>query len=400
MSEVVNNTPAADVNSRDVKPKKNLIAFFSVLGLIVIGAALVFCYWFFIAQYRVVTNDAYIEGNIIEVFPRVNGMIQTVAVNDTDQVCEGQILATLDPTNFRIQFEESKANLAATLRNVQQMFDQVAELVAALDEQLIYVDQAKSHFLNRQALVGIGGVSKENFADAQSALLAAEAELVRIQEKLNAAQTQTYNTTVLTHPLVQSAIEQLRLCWLNLGYTEIRAPFSGFIAKKNVQVGESAAPSKSLMAIVPLDNVWVTANLKEIQLSKIRIGQEVEIITDMYKKNMPFRGKVLGISPGTGSVFSILPPQNATGNWIKIVQRVPVRIGLTSREVMQNPLRLGLSATVTIDVHDQNGEVLTELRAAAPIYQTDIYENQLKDVDSIVSQIVQANLNLNNDNEL
>ena len=166
------------------------------------------------------------------------------------------------------------------------------------------------------------------------------------------------------------------------------------LLKKTAQVGESASVSQPLLSIVPLDNLWIIANLKESHLSKIRLGQEVAVKTDLYKHHMVFQGKVLGISPGTGSVFAILPPQNATGNWIKIVQRVPVRIGLRPSEVENYPLRVGLSTEVIIDVHDQSGPVLTQARPSYPIYQTDIYEDQLSGVDPIVEQIIGENLNL------
>ncbi len=392
----MNDEAAQDQNSEQNAPKKKKSRWplFIVLSVLIIIGVLVFLYWLIFGQYKVSTTDAYVQGNIIEVFPRVRGNFQNINVNDDDYVKEGQILATLDPTDFQIQFDESQANLAATLRNVQQMFDQVNELVASLEQQMVYLEQAQTHFLHRQALVGIGGVSRENFEDSQSTLLAAEAELVKIEESLKKAQTQTYNTTVLTHPLVVNAIESVKQSWINLCYTQIKAPYEGFIAKKSMQVGETASPTLALLSIVPLDNLWVTANLKESQLSKIRIGQPVVVKTDIYKRYKIFQGIILGIAPGTGSVFSILPPQNATGNWIKIVQRVPVRIGLRPHEIEQFPLRVGLSTEVVIDVHNQEGSVLTKGGPTCPIYQTDIYEDQLNGVAPLIEQIIETNLNL------
>lgn len=381
-------------------PKRSKLPVFIVLGCLILVAALIFSYWFFWARYEVCTTDAYVDGNIIEVFPRIEGTIKTIMVNDIDYVEEGQLLVVLDDTDYQLQFDESKAQLAMALRNTQQMFDQIGELLAARDQQLIYLKQAQAHFLSRQALVAVGGVSKENFEDAQSAMFAAEAEVVRIEESLKKAQAQTYNTTPLTHPQVQSAIERVRQSWLNLKYTQVCAPYSGYIAKKEAQVGENASPGQPLLAIVPLDNLWITANLKEHQLYNIRIGQSVKVKTDLYKKSVIFEGQVLGIAPGTGSVFSILPPQNATGNWIKIVQRVPVRIGLKPKQIQQYPLRLGLSAEVAVSVYNQEGEVLTKLKPSKPVYQTDIYNHHFSGIDSIIESIIQKNLNLANENQI
>ncbi|MCH9633153.1 MAG: Multidrug export protein EmrA [Chlamydiae bacterium] len=381
-------------SAASVKHKKSKLPVLIVLVVLILLGASAFGYWIVWGQYKVTTSDAYVDGNILEVFPRAQGTIQTVTVNDTDYVTEGQILVILDPTDLQIEFDQSQAYLAATLRNVQQMFDQVGELEAALEKQAVYLEQAQQHFRHRQALVEIGGVSRENFEDAQSSLLAAEAEVVNIEESLKRAQSQTYNTTVLTHPLVINAIEKVKLSWANLNNAQVKAPCSGFIAKKVAQVGESASTSHPVMSIVPLDNLWVTANLKESQLSRVRIGQEVSIKTDLYKHQMLFRGKILGIYPGTGSVFSILPPQNATGNWIKIVQRVPVRIGLRASEIESYPLRVGLSTKVVIDIQDQSGSVLTQMRSTRPIHQTDIYENQLCGVGNVIDQIILENINL------
>ena len=376
------------------KHKKSKLPVFIVLAVLILLGGLFFGYWIFWGQYKVTTTDAYVDGNILEVFPRAKGTIQTVTVNNTDYVVEGQVLAVLDPTDFQIEFDQAQANLAATLRNVQQMFDQVGELVADLEKQTIYLEQAQLHFIHRQALVEIGGVSRESFEDAQSALLAAEAESVRIEESLKRAQSQTYNTTVLTHPLVIDAIEKVKMSWTNLNNVQVKAPCSGYIAKKVAQVGESASTAHPIMSIVPLEDLWVTANLKESQLAQIKIGQDVSVKTDLYRHHMIFQGKVLGISPGTGSVFSILPPQNATGNWIKIVQRVPVRIGLRPSEIANYPLRVGLSTEVVIDIREQSGSVLTKMRPTRPIHQTDIYANQLCGVSSVIDQIILENINL------
>lgn len=384
---------AQDPNAQAPK-KKSKLPIIIVGGALIIVAALIFFYWLFFAQYRVNTNDAYVEGNIVEVFPRVQGTYQTIYVNDTDHVEEGQLLASLDPTDYQIQFDEAQANLASTLRNVQQMFDQVNELSASLEQQMVYLNQAQMHFAHRQALVGIGGVSREDFEDSQTDLLAAEAKFIQIEESLKKAQSQTYNTTVLNHPQVISAIENLKQSWVELNYTQIKAPCSGFIAQKSAQIGETASTSHAALSVVPLDDLWIVANFKESQLTKLRIGQAVKVKTDTYKNDFIFDGILLGISPGTGSVFSILPPQNATGNWIKIVQRVPVRIGLRRSEIKSHPLRLGLSTEISVDVRHQEGSVLSQTRPTQVVSQTDIYEDQMQGVYPIINLIIEQNINM------
>lgn len=394
MNEEVKNPEPAQ------KPKSKKLPLFILICIILILSSLLFLYWFLDARYKVSTEDAYVEGNIIEVYPKISGTVRTVTVDDTDHVKEGQVLMTLDPTTYQIEFSESLSALGSTVRKVQQLFDQVGQLSASLEVQLVNLDLAKIHFINRKALVGIGGVSKEEFENAQSAYLAAEAEVVRLQEELSSAEAQTYNSTIRTHPLVKEAMDRVKLCWVNLNSTKVRAPQDGFIAKKGVQIGEHVSPSRSVMSVVPLSDLWINANLKEVELGKIRIGQPVEIQTDMYKKKVKFSGEVLGISPGTGSVFSLIPPQNATGNWIKIVQRVPVRISINNQDLKKNPLMVGLSTKVTIDIQNQEGGILTPVECIKPKYVTNIYDRQLKGIDPIIEEVIESNLSPCNANTI
>ncbi len=383
------------------EPKKNkrgsLWIFFAV---VVFCALLVTGYWMKWGRYSVHTTDAYVEGNIIEVSSRLSGAVRTMAVNDTACVVRGQVLATLDPTNYYLRFEKSKASLANTLRQVQQIFDQEKEIEAQLAVQEILNAQALLNYEHRKALVEIGGVAREEYEQSYTNLLAGQAEVTRLEESLNISKAQTYNVTILTHPLVLEAIDAVKLAWVDLCNTKIRAPADGFIAKKSAQVGETVDAGQPLLAIVPLNGLWVNANFKESKLASIRVGQRVEVKTDMYKGHAVFDGYVMGISPGTGSVFSLLPPQNATGNWIKIIQRVPVRIRLDPKELTQYPLRLGLSAKVSVDIRDLSGEILSKHEPAKPLYQTDIYDDQLKGVQEIIEQIIRQNLIGRDGNEI
>ena len=221
-----------------------------------------------------------------------------------------------------------------------------------------------------------------------SLLMDVSSELIH---SLQAAYAQVQNTTVQTHPLVLQAIDQLKDDYVNLKRCTIVSPVNGYVAMRSAQLGESVSPNEPLLAIIPLNELWVDANFKETQLAKVRIGQAVRMTSDIYGGGVVFQGKVVGINPGTGSVFSALPPQNATGNWIKIVQRVPVRVSLDPQQLKKSPLWLGLSMDVKVDIHDTQGEMLSEERRVAPLYQTKVYSEQERGVDLLIEKIIREN---------
>ncbi len=382
-------------NKGPVKKKKT--ALFVTLGVVILCVLLIFFYWLIWARFSVSTNSAYVNGNTVEVFPQINGSITTVSVQETFHVKQGDVLIELDPTDFVIAFENSKSVLANTIRDVVQKFDKVYQLQASVQMQQSQLDQAVLNYQHREVLVQIGGVTLEDYQNSETDLRVAQASLNQSVEDLRGSEAQIYNTTVPTHPLVQEAMDSVRSSWVDLQRTVIRAPVDGYVALKSAQVGETASPSTPLLSIVPLKDVWVNANFKEIQLKKIRIGQPVEIISSLYGSKVKYQGSVIGISPGTGSVFSVIPPQNATGNWIKIVQRVPVRVSLDPRQLEKHPLRLGLTLKATVDLHDEEGEVLTPLEPTLPIYQTFVFQDQIYGVEGIIKQVVQDNINSNCD---
>lgn len=381
-------------NSETKKPtnraKQKKILIWTAIGFLAIGL-IVFIYWLEVLRFEEYTDDAYVNGNMVEITPQVPGIVASINVDNTEYVEEGQILIQLDKIDARLSFEKAKHSLAETVRLVVQMFIQVEQFQAELEQKDADLFRAEKDYQNRVNLVGIGGVSREEFEHVEAAFVAAKASQRETYHALQGAIAQVQGTTVETHPNVKKAADLVRDTYVNLQRCDILAPMSGYVAMRTVQLGEYVNLSQPLLAVIPLDELWVDANFKEIQLSKMRVGQSVRMNSDIYGGRVVFTGKVIGINPGTGSVFSALPPQNATGNWIKIVQRVPVRISLDSQQLKKNPLWLGLSMDVTVDIHDTSSEMLRQKSRIKPIYKTKIYQEQEEGVDSLIERIIQEN---------
>jgi membrane fusion protein, multidrug efflux system len=371
--------------------KRNKLLIFTASCFVLIGV-LVFLYWLEVLRFEEYTNDAYVNGNMVELIPQVPGIVVAINADNTDYVEENQVIIQLDPTDYTLALEKSMHNLGETVRNVKTLFIQVKEQESALEMKKAELIKAEQDYQNRVHLVSLGGVSKEEFEHVEATLLSARASFNETKHRLQAAYAQVQNTTIRTHPLVLQAIDQVKNDYVILKRCEIVSPVRGYVAKRSTQLGESVNPNEPLLAIIPLNELWVDANFKETQLAKMRIGQSVRITSDIYGGRLVFHGKVLGINPGTGSVFSALPPQNATGNWIKIVQRVPVRISLDPEQLKKNPLWLGLSMDVKVDIHDTTGERLSEQRRLQPIYQTKVYSQQEEGVMTLVNHILEENI--------
>ena len=373
--------------------KRKKLLVFTVCCFVLIGV-LVFLYWLEVLRFEEYTNDAYVNGNLVELTPQVPGIVVAINADNTDYVEENQVIIQLDPTDYTLALEKSMHNMGEIVRNVKTLFIQVEEQKAALEMKKAELIKAEQDYQNRVHLVSLGGVSKEEFEHVEAALLSARASFNETKHSLEAAYAQVQNTTAKTHPLVLQAINQVKNDYVNLKRCEIVSPVRGYIAKRSAQLGESVNPNQPLLAIIPLNELWVDANFKETQLAKVRIGQSVRLTSDIYGGGLVFHGKVIGINPGTGSVFSALPPQNATGNWIKIVQRVPVRVSLDTEQLKKNPLWLGLSMDVKVDIHDTKGERLSETQRQRPIYQTQVYSQQEVGVMALVNQILEENLRI------
>ncbi len=378
----------ADEAHKKKKQKWTMLITIGIFLLIAIG---VFIYWYGWWRFEKFTDDAYVSGNIIELTPQVSGIVTGIYADDTDFVEKNQVIVTLDETDYQLSFEMSLSQLANTVRNVVQLFENVKRLEAQILVNEAELVRAEQDFQNRVDLVEIGGVSLENFEHVEADLKRTAAALEATRHELLGAYALVQNTTVDRHPLVQNAKEKVVEAYVNLRRCKIVAPTSGFIAKRSTQLGEYVTDTTPLLAVIPLDEIWVNANFKEVQLSKMRIGQHVKMTSDLYGDDVVYNGHVVGISAGTGSVFSVLPPQNATGNWIKIVQRLPVRVSLDPEQIKKYPLRIGLSMDVTVNVRNTQGEMLAAAKQLKPIYTTDVYKKQEMGVERLIEDVITKN---------
>lgn len=371
------------------KRKKILWGMTFVLSSI---AVVLFFYWWGWARFEEYTDDAYVTGNLVYVTPQVSGIVQSIYADDTWYVEKGQILIQLDPSDLKIALDASKADLAQTVRQVAKLFAQTRQSKAQIKVAKSTFIKTAEDFERRQALVDSGSVSQESLTHAIASMTNAYFRLIASEQNYLSLLAQVENTTPETHPLVQQAIQKVKTCWINLQRTTIKAPTKGIIAQRRAQVGERINPAEPLLAIVPLDEIWVEANYKEDQIGHMQIGQKAKIYADIYGRSVVYEGEVIGIGGGTGSIFSLLPPQNATGNWIKIVQRVPVRISLPIEKVLEYPLRLGLSTEVHVDIHPLQEPDSPQVVLSKPLYTTTIFEEEEEGVQEVINTILQENL--------
>ena len=375
-------------NNKSQQRKKGLSIFILLLLLIAIGSA---AYWFFFIKGFEETEDAYVSGNQVMVSAQVSGNISKINVDNMDPVQAGDVLLELDDTNAKLSFEQAKSNLANAVRQVSQLNYTVKQLKSAVRANEITLAQAQGNLNRRVQLVKDGAIDKESFQHAKEAVELAKANLTTSQNQLGANQALLLDGPLSEQPQIQSAVSNLKQAWLNLERTKIRSPIKGYVARRNAQVGQAVSVGGALMAVVTTEQMWLDANFKETQLTHMRIGQPVEIHFDLYGKDKTFNGKVIGIEMGTGSAFSLLPTQNATGNWIKVVQRVPVRIQLDPQQLAENPLRIGLSATVKVNVSDSKGETLRDQAPATTLYSTNVLQYDESAVNNLIESIIRDN---------
>jgi len=374
-------------NGNNHKRKRLLIALTAVVVVAGIGYGL---YWGLYARHFENTDDAYVAGNVVQVTPLAGGTVVSIAADDTQLVTAGQALIQLDRADSQVSLEQAEAQLAQAVREVRTLYVNNGSLAATVAMRQADVAKARDDLTRRQAIANSGAVSTEEIAHARTALQAAESALLAAQEQLASNKVLTDQTTVEKHPNVQRAAANLRAAYLAFARSTLPAPVTGYVAKRSVQVGQRVAPGTPLMAVVPLDQVWVDANFKEVQITHMRVGQPVELEADVYGSKVTYRGKVEGFSAGTGAAFSLLPAQNATGNWIKVVQRLPVRIALDARQLKDHPLRVGLSMTVSVDVRNENGAAMVSAITRGPM-ETAVYDKVAQDADTLIARIVALN---------
>jgi membrane fusion protein (multidrug efflux system) len=349
-------------------------------------------YWGLVLRHRESTDDAYVNGNVVQITPRVTGTVIAIGTDETQFVHAGQTVVELDPEDARIALEQATARLGKAVREVRSLFATTGQLGATVDQRASDVARATEDLARRQRLVASGAVSAEDVQHARDALAAARSAELAARREHDANRARVDRTTVANHPDVLAASAAVHDSYLELARTRLPAPVSGFVAKRAVQLGQRVAPGTPLMAIVPLDQLWVEANFKEPQLASLRVGQPATLTADVYGHKVVYHGTVVGLGAGTGAAFALLPAQNATGNWIKIVQRVPVRIALEPRELEAHPLRIGLSMVVDVDTHPRAGEARLQQAAAPPAYKTEVYEAVDGPSAQHIEAIIAANL--------
>ena len=342
-----------------------------ILAAVVAVVAIVYTiYWMTVLRYYQSTDDAYVASDIVQITSEVPGTVLAAHIDDTQTVEKGQPLVDLDPADARIGVSAAEADLARTVRQVMMLFTQADQQRALIGQREIELKRAEQDYARRQTLVTDGAVSGEELAHGKDSTAQQRAALEIARQQLQGTVVQIQGTTVESHPEVLAAAARLRNAALALHRTKIVAPVAGVIAKRSVQVGQRIAAGSPLVAVVPLDSVWIDANFKESQLRDVRVGQPVEVHADLYGDDIVYDGKVAGVSAGSGSAFALLPAQNASGNWIKVVQRLPVRIVLDPKQIQEHPLRVGLSMHVKIDAHDTSGDLIaSQLRTAQPPIQ-------------------------------
>ncbi|HKE95741.1 MAG TPA: efflux RND transporter periplasmic adaptor subunit [Povalibacter sp.] len=337
-----------------------------VLGLIVaIGGIGYAAYWLLHARYFEDTDDAYVASDVVQITSEVPGTVTAIHVDDTQHVERGQVLVELDRADAEVAMARAEAELARSVRSVRGLFSQAAGLREQIHEHELLLKAARENLARREQIASDGAVSGEELQHARDQVAQLAASLNASNESLQTIRAQIDNTTLQDNPQVLAAAAHVREAALALKRTRIVAPITGTVARRGVQIGARIAPGTPLLAVVTLADAWVDANFKEVQLDRIRIGQPVELHADLYGSDVVYHGHVAGLGAGSGSAFALLPAQNASGNWIKVVQRVPVRIALDPQELVEHPLRVGLSMRARVDLHDTSGSlVASEVRSA------------------------------------
>jgi membrane fusion protein (multidrug efflux system) len=406
--------PTAPAPRRGAGTRRKGLAL--VGGAVLIAGAAVFAWWLLVLRHVESTDNAYVQGYVVVITPQVSGTVVAVGADDTDTVAAGQPLVKLDAADARVALEQAEAQLAQAVREARGLFAndaplkaQVAQRETEVARAATEVARAEEDLQRRQPLVASGAIGREEFehakaqlASARAAFTTAQSGVASVREQLAAHRTQTEGLQPEQHPAVKRAAARVREAWLALKRCEIAAPVAGVVARRNVQLGQRVAAGAPLMSVVALETLWVDANFKEGQLGRLRIGQRAELVADIYGTKVTFTGTVVGLGAGTGSAFALLPAQNATGNWIKIVQRVPVRIALDAAQLKAHPLRVGLSMEVTVDVRRGEGAPVAAApagpaasaaqSAAKPGAETLLFDTVEREADERVQKIIAVHL--------
>jgi membrane fusion protein (multidrug efflux system) len=391
------NSPAKAADDNDsglaaknpAKRRKTLLIM--LLVFVVIGVIWVLL-WLFVFSTRETTDNAYVGGNQVAISAQVPGTVVAILADDTQHVEAGQILVKLDSTDASVRLSQARSALAQAVRQVRQQTDSASGSDAAVAARQIDLKKAEADLKRRLPLIAQQAEAPETIQHLRDGIDQARAALTSAQAQASAEHASIEGTDTANNPAVLQARANFRAAWVAAQRNAIYAPVSGYVAQRSVQLGNSVQAGQQLMTVLPLHDLWIDANFKESQLRHIRIGQPAKIEADLYGGSVEYHGKVIGLGAGTGSVFSLLPAQNATGNWIKVVQRVPVRIALDNQELDKHPLRIGLSSDVTINITDDRGAVLAPQTEHPAVAETTVYDQMASKADAEADQVISANL--------
>lgn len=372
------------------KTKRSRTILWVTLAILLVGLIWALL-WFFYFQYYKWTDDAYVNGNMVNVTPVISGTPVAFFTDDTGLVIEGQLLVLLDDTPYQIAHEKELKTLAATVLQVKQLYDNVKSSTASFENKRVLYGKANYDYENRSRLVSSQAVSQEDYTHSRDDLNAAKYNLEQAEAELQAAKAAAGPTPLEHHPLLEEQKNAVRQAFYNLKHCAIYAPMTGYVAQRAVEVGQWVTPLTYMLAIIPAETMWVDANYKETELTYMRVGQPATVTFDIYGSGVKYKGKVLGIASGSGSVFSLIPPQNATGNWIKIVQRLPVRIEIDPEMMKKYPLRLGISAEVTVDVTQTDLPMLVQVPSTEVVAKTNVFDLDFETLENLMNKIIKEN---------
>ncbi|MRT55134.1 HlyD family efflux transporter periplasmic adaptor subunit [Enterobacteriaceae bacterium RIT693] len=381
-------TATEQVERAPNKRKRNFAVLLIVLLLIAAGCL---AWYMLYARYYETTDDAYVNGNQVTLTPQIGGTVTQVSVDEGDYVEKGQPLVQLDPSDTEIALQQAEANLANTVRQVRGLYSTADNYRAQVTAKQVALQTAQSDYARRQKIFATGAIAAEDLSHYRDAVTSAQSDLAAAQQALRTNLAMVDDTVIDSHPEIKSAVATVRQRFLDNARSTIVAPVSGFVAKRAVQLGMRVDSGTTLLAIVPLDQVWVDANFKESQMQDMRLGQKVTLTADLYGDDVEYQGTIESLGIGTGSAFSLLPAQNASGNWIKIVQRLPVRITLDPHDMQKHPLRVGLSMFARVDIRNADGHLLPQKTVTTPRFTTDVYQNALDEADKLVTKILHDN---------
>jgi membrane fusion protein, multidrug efflux system len=373
--------------------KRRRILLLIAVIFIVIGA-LWAAYWVLVLAKREKTDDAYVNGNRVVISAQVSGTVVAVLADDTQLVNAGQVLVKLDPIDAQTALSRTASALASAVRQVRQQKATAGQYDSEIESRKLELSRAQADLAKREPLVAEQAIAGEEVRHAQESVQLARAALAQAERQSLSAHALVDGTPIESNPTVLQARDAYRDAWIAAQRNAVVAPVSGYVAERSVQLGQHIQAGEALMTVIPLHSLWVDANFKEVQLRNLRLGQKAEVRSDLYGGSFIFHGHVQGMSAGTGAAFSLLPPQNASGNWIKVVQRVPVRILIDDNDLIKSPLRVGLSATVTVDTTSRDGPVLATQAGDQPVGDTQVYTQDLEKANAEADAIVRRNLGI------